>query len=106
MCFGDQPSDDNIGSSVPSDLDESKVSEENSENLETTEENEKKTDERDGFSKIFSDYRRQSAGVISEAKKKEVYLKPSVKRKLKSELARKKRNKKNKNYRFGKSRGV
>mgnify|MGYP007070234148 CR=1 FL=1 len=56
MCFGDQPSDDNIGSSVPSDLDESKISEENSENLETTEENEKKTDERDGFSKIFSDY--------------------------------------------------
>jgi ribosomal protein S21 len=105
MYFGDQPSDDNIGSSVPSGLDESKISEENSENSENpeaVEENEKKSDERDGFSKIFSDYRRQSAGVISEAKKKEVYLKPSVRRKLKSELARKKRNRKNKNYRFGK----
>ena len=106
MYFGGQPSDDNIGSSVPSDLDESKILEENSENSENMEENEKKADERDGFSKIFSDYRRQSAGVIREAKNKEVYLKPSVKRKLKSELARKKRNRKNKNYRFGKSRGL
>ncbi|MBO6126950.1 MAG: 30S ribosomal protein S21 [Clostridia bacterium] len=82
----------NVGP-VSSDLDESKTSEENKE----------KDSEHDNFIKVFSDYKRQSAGIISEAKKKEVYLKPSVRRKLKSELARKKRNKRNKNnYRFGK----
>ena len=43
MYFGGQPSDDNIGSSVPSDLDESKILEENSENSENMEENEKKS---------------------------------------------------------------
>ncbi len=101
MCLDDQPNDGNIGSSVPSDLDEPTGSGEKLDNLKIIEKNGEKADERDGFSKIFSDYRRQSAGIISEAKKKEVYLKPSVRRKLKSELARKKRNKKNKNYRFG-----
>ena len=39
MYFGDQPSDDNIGS-VPSDLDESKISEENSENSDYSESSE------------------------------------------------------------------
>lgn len=87
MFFDDQFKNDNVGSSSAQSYVDSV----------------EKTDERDGFSKVFSDYKRQSAGVISEAKKKEVYLKPSVRRKLKSELARKKRNKRNKNnnYRFG-----
>ena len=114
----------NVGS-IPSDLDESKTSEEDKEKdsghdnfikvlsdykrqnagldeSKTSEENKEKDSERDNFVKAFSDYKRQSAGIISEAKKKEVYLKPSVRRKLKTELARKKRNKRNKNnYRFG-----
>lgn len=89
MFTDNKLNDDDASSSIPSDLDELKTSEENEENFE---ENIKKTDECDSFSKIFSDYRRQSAGIVSEAKKKEVYLKPSVRRKLKSELARKKRN--------------
>lgn len=89
MFTDNKLNDDDASSSIPSNLDELKTSEENEENFE---ENTKKTDECDGFSKIFSDYRRQSAGIVSEAKKKEVYLKPSVRRKLKSELARKKRN--------------
>lgn len=95
----DKLNDDNVNSSILFEFDESKKSEEN------LEEDKQKADEHDGFSKIFSDYRRQSAGIVSEIKKKEVYLKPSVRRKLKSELARKKRNRRRKNYRFGKRRG-
>lgn len=89
--------DNNTGDSGSSDLGSSK----------TLEGSKEKDDGSDNFTRVFSQYKRQSAGIISEAKQKEVYLKPSVKRKLKSELARKKRNKKNKNnYRFGKQRGV
>lgn len=100
MFLEDKLNNDDVNSSIPSDLDELKTSEENLE--ESLEENAQEANEHDGFSKVFSDYRRQSAGIISEAKKKEVYLKPSVRRKLKSELARKKRNRRRKNYRFGK----
>ena len=59
--------------------------------------------ESDPFSLVWGAYKRQSAGVISDAKRKEMYLKPSVRKKLKSELARKKRNKRNRNFeKFGK----
>lgn len=58
--------------------------------------------EQDPFSLVWGAYKRQSAGVISDAKRKEMYLKPSVRKKLKSELARKKRNKRNRNFgKFG-----
>lgn len=58
--------------------------------------------EPDAFSIVWGSYKRQSAGVISDFKRKEMYLKPSVRKKLKSELARKKRNKRNRNFgKFG-----
>lgn len=76
-----------VDSSDPSDLSDSDGSGEKS----------SKSDNYDGFNKVFNDYRRRSAGVISEAKRKEAYLKPSVRRKVKSELARRKRNKRNRN---------
>ncbi len=58
--------------------------------------------EPDPFSLVWGAYKRQSAGVISDAKRKEMYLKPSVRKKLKSELARKKRNKRTNNFgKFG-----
>lgn len=79
--------DETVDSSDPSDLSDSDGSSEKS----------SKSDNYDGFNKVFNDYRRRSAGVISEAKRKEVYLKPSVRRKVKSELARRKRNKRNRN---------
>ena len=82
-----------VDSSAPSDLSDSDGSGEKS----------SKSDNYDGFNKVFNDYRRRSAGVISEAKRKEAYLKPSVRRKVKSELARRKRNKRNRNSgKFGK----
>ena len=65
--------------------------------LSGSDEKSSKSDNYDGFNKVFNDYRRKSAGVISEAKRKEAYLKPSVRRKVKSELARRKRNKRNRN---------
>ena len=71
--------------------------------LSGSDEKSSKSDNYDGFNKVFNDYRRKSAGVISEAKRKEAYLKPSVRRKVKSELARRKRNKRNRNSgKFGK----
>ena len=71
--------------------------------LSGSDEKSSKSDNYDRFNKVFNDYRRKSAGVISEAKRKEAYLKPSVRRKVKSELARRKRNKRNRNSgKFGK----
>jgi len=56
------------------------------------------SEEKDNFSMVWGAYKRQSAGVISDVKRKEQYLKPSVRKKMKSEAARRKRNKRNHNY--------
>lgn len=48
----------------------------------------------ENFSRAYNDFKRRSAGVISEFKSKNVYLKPSEKRKDKAEKARRKRAKK------------
>ena len=47
---------------------------------------------------VWSAFKRQSAGVISEYKRKTTYLSPSRRRKLKAEIARKKRHKRNHNF--------
>jgi len=50
------------------------------------------------FNRVFRDYKRQSAGVISEFRKKEMYIKPSDRRKLKRKNnMRKKQKNQNKN---------
>lgn len=41
-------------------------------------------------------FKKQSSGIVAEVRKREAYEKPSVKRKKKSELARRKNNKYNK----------
>ena len=64
---------------------------------ENTESNEPKKIE--NLEKALRIFKRKSAGIISEVRKREAYDSPSVKRKKKSKEARKHRNK-NKNYRF------
>ena len=44
---------------------------------------------KDNFSRVFSAYKRQSAGVIKEYKNKQEYRSRSERRKLKAETARK-----------------
>lgn len=99
MYMTDNTNDKNISGEVPSDLSDGStdlvsnlaavaVSAGKSENSE----------EKDNFSMVWGAYKRQSAGVISDVKRKEQYLKPSVRKKMKSEAARRKRNKRNHNY--------
>ena len=54
-------------------------------------------EDKDNFSMVWGAYKKQSAGVISDVRRKEHYEKPSVRKKMKSEAARRKRNKRNRN---------
>ena len=52
---------------------------------------------KDNFSRVFSAYKRQSAGVIKEYKNKQEYRSRSERKKLKAETARKRNAKRTRN---------
>lgn len=99
MYMTDNTNDKNISGEVPSNL--SNGSTDLVSNLAAAAasvDKSENSEEKDNFSMVWGAYKRQSAGVISDVKRKEQYLKPSVRKKMKSEAARRKRNKRNRNY--------
>lgn len=63
-------------------------------NLKSNEENIVKPEKKsESLESILRRFKRQSSGIVAEIKKREAYEKPSVKRKKKSELARRKKGK-------------
>ena len=64
------------------------------ENSKSNEENIAKPEKKgESLESILRRFKRQSSGIVAEIKKREAYEKPSVKRKKKSELARRKKGK-------------
>ncbi len=64
------------------------------ETVASNEENITKSEKRsDSLESILRRFKRQSSGIVAEIKKREAYEKPSVKRKKKSEQARRKKGK-------------